>query len=389
MPTDDEMQAALYVLEREFKGLARWRLADDFDKRSSFDRAISRIDMSSSPGYPYLLEKPTNGEWLGFDGVFCDAFRLDRLWYDVKLVLRDEWDTVLRSFVKQEPHNPAKVKQGRWRLIMAAPLCVQVAWQMLFGQMNDLEIDNSLFLPTQQGIVLPRGGWKQYLAQWKCLGLNRGVDKSAWDWTCPMWAIRMDLEFRYRNGSGGRMQDWLTISRILYRHMFEDPKIIVSSGQVFQQTVPGVMKSGCVSTISINGHAQLFLHIIVSNRMGTPVLPLPRVCGDDTLHSVVHLSSGVIDEYARLGVVIKGVSEHAEFVGHTFEETGPVPCYFPKHFKKVAYVKEPDLAAYLDSMARMYVHTHYYGFWEELSWKLNKPLPLSRWAYKRWYDYSD
>lgn len=343
--------------------------------------------MQSSPGYPYQREATTNGQWLKWNGVNCDAMQLERLWFDVCQVFDDTWDHVLRVFVKQEPHKKRKVQENRWRLIMASSLPVQVAWQMVFGGLNDLEIDQSYYIPSQQGIVLVGGGWKKYKDSWVEQGLTCGLDKSAWDWTAPIWALRLDLELRYRLGRGRGLDKWREAASLLYHRMFDDVKLILSDGSMFRQTVPGIMKSGCVNTISTNSHCQVFVHIVVALDQGLPVYPLPACVGDDTLQSEIHTQD--LNAYRRYGVVVKSATDTVEFVGHEFRDSGPHPMYIQKHFKKLCYVEEENLAAYLDSMARMYCHTEWFAFWERMAEILGFNLPLSRQAYLYWYDHTD
>lgn len=343
----------------------RWRLPDDYLSREAFEDAVGRLDMTSSPGIPYLREAPTNREWLGWNGVTCDPYKLDRLWHDVQLVIDKKFETILRVFIKQEPHKNAKIAEKRWRLIMAASLPVQIVWHMLFDYMNDAEISNAYFIPSQQGINLVGGGWKQYTNQWESKGLDWGLDKSAWDWTAPYWCMELDLEFRRRMGNGRFMAEWTDLARHLYSQMFEDPKLVLSDGTVWQQCVPGIMKSGCVNTISINSHCQVFMHLLYCFEMNVDIYPLCVACGDDTLQHPKHC--GDIKFYDKYGVIVKSASESREFVGHEFTRDGPHPLYMSKHMKKVRYVSEENLGQYFDSMARMYVHTRYFDIWEDLA----------------------
>lgn len=385
-PTAEVQQRMLSICEKEYSACA-WLLSEDFDSYRSFEIAVRRLDMTSSPGYPYQKEAPTNGDWLKWNGVEVDPIQKQRLWFDVKKVMNDDWQHVIRVFIKQEPHKLGKVESGRWRLIMAAPLCVQLVWQMVFAPLNDLEIQKSFEIPSQQGIVLVGGGWKQYYRQWQSLGLVSGVDKSSWDWTAPFWSIMLDLELRRRLARGDRVQEWYALARLLYRHMFESPLLMTSDGNLYRQVVPGIMKSGCVNTISTNGHCQQFVHLAVCIDANISPFPLPRVCGDDTIHSLRHTLH--LDLYGRYGVIIKEVSETTEFVGHEFRSDGPRPLYIMKHLKKVRYVEDENMLSYLDSMARMYCHTEYFGFWEKLARSLGILLPLSRESYVRWYDHVD
>lgn len=340
--------------------------------------------MTSSPGIPYMREASTNREWLKFNGVECDWVQLERLWYDVQMVFAHQFEQKLRVFVKPEPHKISKVYSKRWRLILASPLCVQVAWHMLFDYLNDKEIDNAYFIPSQQGAVLVKGGWKMFRQQWIDSGVVYGLDKSAWDWTAPLWAIYLDLELRARLCRGRRLGEWEQHATYLYDRMFKDPYLVLSDGTQFRQTVPGVVKSGCVSTISLNSHCQVFLHIQYSLALGLPIHPLPKCCGDDTLQSELHIHN--LDVYERFGVKIKSVSHGLEFMGHSITEHGPVPMYVHKHFKKLQFVDEQLLPEYLDSMARMYAHSDLFYVWSEISSRLGYNLPLSRIAYKYWYD---
>lgn len=363
-----------------------WKLPDDFDSREAFEKSLYRLERDSSPGFPYQRQAPTIGEWLNFKNGVPDPFKVDLLWHDVQLVLADKWDSVIRVFVKQEPHKLAKLKDGRWRLILASSLCVQVAWQMLFQYLNDLEIEKAFDIPSQQGIVLVHGDWKRFKAQWENLHLDSGLDKSAWDWTAPFWALKLDLIFRKRLGRGRRLEEWYALAKILYRHMFEDPLILFSDGTTYRQVVPGIMKSGCVNTISTNSHCQIFLHIVVCILNAWPIHPLPVACGDDTIHHIMHTED--LETYKSLGIQVKSVSDTVEFVGHTFHENGPRPLYLGKHISNLFRQPTENLPQYLDAMARMYVHTDEFYLWERISYQLGVNLPMSREFYRHWYNYS-
>lgn len=343
--------------------------------------------MTSSPGYPYMREATTNGQWLHWNGIECDRIQLERLWYDVQMVLEDRWEHRIRVFIKQEPHKISKAREGRWRLIMASSLCVQLVWHMLFDYLNDKEIAESYHIPSQQGLVLVGGGWKRYRKSWVEQGLTVGLDKSAWDWTAPFWCVRMNLELRQRLGRGEKLGEWRKLAELMYRHMFEHPILVLSDGTMLRQLIPGIMKSGCVNTISDNGHDQQFIHCAVAEAQGIEYDPYPPACGDDTLQHPKHTQD--LAYYRNFGVQVKSVSEDIEFVGHEFTANGPHPLYFSKHLKKLQYVPDDVLPQYLDSMARMYVHTRYYDIWETMANVAGCPLPLSKSAYLYWYDYAD
>lgn len=367
---------------------AIWTLPDDFDSRETFERVVRRLEMLASPGYPYNQEATTNGQWLKWNGLHADPIQLERLWYDVRLVMNNEFQMYLRVFIKMEPHKKGKVQAKRWRLIVAAPLAVQVAWQMMFHYMNDVEIDQAYYIPSQQGLTLVGGGWSMFRRSWRERGLTGSLDKSAWDWTAPKWALDLDLEFRRRLARGSRISDWYKISKDLYENMFGNPIWMLTTGDLYKQIYPGIMKSGCVNTISTNSHCQVMLHLLVCFDANVAREPLPVCCGDDTLNHPMHLT--LKENYSRYGIQIKAISETMEFMGHVFKEDGPRPSYVMKHLFKLPYTSDAILPEYLDSMARMYVHEEeLFRFWETLARNNGTPLPLSRQAYLFWYNYAD
>ncbi|APG75724.1 hypothetical protein 2 [Wuhan insect virus 34] len=386
-PDNETISWILYVMEKEYTEAA-WRLPGSWWSWEAFVEAVRHLEMTSSPGIPYMKEAPTIGDWLRWDGVQCDDFQLRRLWHEVQQVFDEDFRLKLRVFIKQEPHKKSKAEDGRWRLILASPLNVQVAWHMLFSYMNDIEIDKAYYLPSQQGLNLSGGMWKLYLNQWKTSRQTCGMDKTAWDWTAPWWVFLVDLEFRRRMCRRGDVGSWLRKAKVLYHQMFEQPILVLSDGSEFEQLYPGIMKSGCVNTISTNSHAQCFVHLAVCRKNNLPYYPLPKCVGDDTLSTEEQIPANIMDLYAEFGVRIKSVTDTLEFVGREFRDCGPIPMYVGKHVAKAHYVSEENLVSYLDSMAREYCHSEsYYRVWEALAERLGIDLPLSRESYLYWYDY--
>lgn len=384
-PDLNAREKVLEIME-DWYAPTRWILPDDWFSRASFEKVLRRLDNTSSPGYPYCKEKQTIGEWLGFDGFKYDKIQTEILWMDVNRVFRGEDELVQRVFIKQEPHKAAKACEGRWRLIMAFPLHFQVFWHMLFDYQNDKEIAHSTSIPSQQGIWLHGGAWKNHIARWKQAGYNVGLDKSAWDWTYPKWLLDWDLQFRFRMGHGWRMDEWFHHASRQYELAFGvGATFITTEGYVLKQTVPGIMKSGSVITISSNSHAQAMLHVLVCLDEGVDPEPFPACCGDDTLQ---RLDQASVQGYLKYGVVVKSASEGLEFMGHEFLDTGPAPLYIEKHFNRFCHIDKKYVHEYLESMARLYVKTPYYDFWEAISINMGLLLP-SKSLMLRWYDHSD
>lgn len=364
----------------------RWILPDDWLSRERFELVLKRLDKSSSPGYPYCKEAQTIGDWLGYNGLTFDRNQVEILWMDLQLAIQGESELIQRVFIKMEPHKKAKAQEGRWRLIMAFPLNHQVLWHMLFDYQNDLEIQHATQIPSQQGIWFHGGAWKLHVSRWKQMGYNVGLDKSAWDWTYPKWLLDWDLLFRFNMGRGREMSNWWKLASREWELAFgESAKFITTSGYLLKQNVPGIMKSGSVVTISSNSHAQAMLHALVCLEAGVNVEPYPACCGDDTLQT---LDQALIDEYQKYGVVVKSASEGLEFMGHEFTSNGPQPLYMEKHLVRYLSIAEEFLHEYLDSMARLYVKTPYFEFWDSLAVAHGMPIS-SRRQLERWYDVSD
>lgn len=367
---------------------ARWDCPEDFMSYDNFKRVVMQLDFQSSPGIPYCREAPTNGGWLKWDGFHVSEFRLAELWFHVQQVFDGEWDMQLRVFIKQEPHKIAKAELNRWRLIVAAPLAVQVAWHMVFDYQNDIEIRKVMSIPSQQGFVLIGGGWKQLVSQWRQLGLDAGQDMSGWDWTFSWWALKLELEFRFRQCDRGPRMLWYEKAKMLYEGMFCNVRWVLSDGTIWRQVKPGLMKSGCVNTISANSHGQIIYHLAASVLDGFNPFPLPRCVGDDQLKK---RTQRISDETARrLGIIVKPLEEGLMFVGHDFAGQAPVPVYWKKHLVCILKQQEDYLEETFDSYLRLYVHSDMYDFWRNLA-LVHCPRGrfMSRSAMRWWYDYSD
>lgn len=381
-----EKDRILYYMEEAYSS-SIWQLPDDFLSFEAYMEVLYDLDRSSSPGYPYCQEKPTIGEWLGFNPFtleFSEA-SVHRLWSDVQLVLSGDFEHVFRVFVKMEPHKREKVEQGRWRLIIASALPIQVVWSMCFRYQQKLEIKNAYHLPSQQGLILSSGGWKYFYAMWKNNGFNVGLDKSAWDWTFPYWMLCLDLELCYRLGRGAKMEEWRRITEWLHNDAFCDSRLMLSDGRIFDQQVPGFMKSGLYCTISKNSRGTIMAHIYNCMLTGARIHPLPAAVGDDSLQR--EDQSTDLSGYQKMGIVVKSVTKGLEFVGHDFKDTGPVPVYMPKHIAKLVRTNEDTLEQYLESMARMYCHDDYnFGVWSNIAKRLNVRIHSQRY-YLMWYDY--
>jgi hypothetical protein len=255
---------------------------------------------------------------------------------------------------------------------------------MLFAKQNDKEVQKALEIPSAQGFILAYGGWKLHFDQWKRKNLIFGSDKTAWDWTVQEWMISLDLNFRQRMITAN--DDWFKQATKVYKNAFYDAQWILSDGRVYKQLYPGIMKSGCVNTISTNSHCQVMLHLLYSIRKGISPEPMLVAVGDDTLQAEQHASD--ISLYEDFGVKIKSVSETLEFLGREWDSDGPRPMYTSKHIFSLCYKTDLVLSEIFDGYLREYVNTkEEYDFLLDLAKELGYGGSVhSRHYYKFWYD---
>nr|UGO57123.1 MAG: hypothetical protein 2 [Riboviria sp.] len=229
----------------------------------------------------------------------------------------------IRLFIKPEPHKESKLVEGRYRLISSVSVIDQIIDTMLFGPMNEMMVKNVVYLPS-------KFGWSPYVGGWRLMprGGQLALDKSSWDWTVCGWCCEMVLEIRKRLCKN-LTQEWLELAEWRYKELFGQPWFITSGGQLLRQREPGVMKSGCVNTISDNSIMQVILHVRVCSEIGVEPGPILSM-GDDTLQEPVENQ----EEYERVLArycKVKETHRRVEFAGHIFSGMRVEPAYWSKH----------------------------------------------------------
>lgn len=380
-------QIALAFAEKAMKP-ANYAIPDDFDSYERFLDIIPDLEKSSSPGYPHCLGASTIGEWLKWDGIKASPHRLRELWYETQLVLSGEYDAVFKAFIKQEPHKIAKARAGRWRIIVGFPLPVQVAWHMVFGSGNTAMVEASYDIPTQFGLKLTQGYWKDYLRLWKARKYNAGTDVSAFDFGVTWRKIEeLVLELRVRMARGSRLREWKVLAHRLYEQAYCNSKILFPSGRIYKLMVNAVEKSGSPNTIADNSMLRFIEAIIVYMMLDIkPIVP-PVSVGDDALERIPPDVSveAFREAYLKRGWVLKGIEFGLEFVGHRFDDTGPQPLYVAKHLWNYFYTSPVIIPSYLDSMLHLYAKSPLLEFWIRLA-EEHGLSPMSKSFYGVWYD---
>lgn len=327
-----------------------------------------------------MRENPTIGKWLRVtpDGV-PDPIQVERLWYDVQQVLAGNYEHIWRAFVKDEPHKVAKAEEGRWRLIIAASLPVQMVWKMCLEEQNEL-LNRPYVTPSSHGLAFCYGGWRRFLATCRTRAIKYARDISAWDINAPGWVFDVAKDLRKRL-YGMPDSFWcLTMDR-LYEDAYADSKIMFSRGVVVRQEFGGFMKSGVFVTISDNSLAMVAMHVLACLRSGQ-CLGAIMATGDDVIQS--HVSDSYIAALESSGCRVKEVLTRLEFMGTDFSTGEPEPMYFRKHIAALP-TKGSVLEETLDAYARLYCHSDRYRFWTAVANRLGVST-RSRSYYRFWYD---
>lgn len=360
-PSGEELSFALAWAEESYDGMPV--VPSDWCSRERFDAQVRLLDGTSSPGWPYMRTATTISSWLKTDylGV-SDPQQLEVLWHDTMLVMAGTYDHYFRVFVKDEPHKRSKIEAGKWRLIVASSLPVQMAWRLCFSLQNDWLNSRPYETPSAHGLIFPHGGWRRFKAMLESLQLRWSRDISAWDVNAPGYLLRAVRTLR-KNWGGP--SDWLRVVDILYDDAFVHPKLLFSNGLVLQQEYEGFMKSGLYNTISDNSLCMVIQHFLASRRARLPVGNV-RATGDDVLQQYWN------EEYTKaleeLGSKVKEVTSSPIFMGTDFTDR-PKPVYFDKHIVNFTS-SSVDLEDVLDSYARLYCYSEHLDFWVQVAREL-------------------
>lgn len=326
---------------------ARWSIPDDFMEKAHFERVVrTRLDWTSSPGYPYMRRAPTNAVLFKVEEGIPSQTEVDRMWSMCQARLANGGCDPIRLFVKAEPHKVKKLETHRYRLISSVSVLDQIIDHMLFDEMNDAMIDNWPSLPS-------RPGWSQLVGGWRAMPLETWVatDKSGWDWSCNPWYFDMVLKVRSRLCEN-LTQEWVDLAAWRYRCLHANPLLVTSGGLVLRQRRPGVQKSGCVNTLPDNTLMQVMLHLRVCMTLEIPAGRLLGM-GDDVLQEPPSNEESYLDMLAQF-CHVKQAAHVNEFAGFRFCGKHVEPLYKGKHAFALLHANEELLPQLCDSYLLLY-----------------------------------
>lgn len=373
-------------MERDYS-VIRTKLPVDWNSRGNFNRVLLRLDRQSSPGWPLCREASSIGSWLFSDQLEPLPHRADFLWHQVQDVFAGKYDHCYKAFIKAEVHTLRKRDEGRWRIIMASSLPVQVAWHMAVGHLERALVRTCGRQPSSYAQVYTAGGWKRFLHRVRQKRMYWCIDKRGWDWNSPGWVYLVCRELRKRLTTHSTIE-WEGVVDNLYRDAYENSRVVLSDGRLLQQLEPGLMKSGLVVTISDNSFAQVALHRAVEFEMKLPPSPI-EATGDDTIQRKSPRTGEYLSRLQAFGCVVKEALDGVQFMGFSISDEGMSPMYLGKHLASIVLQKDDFLAETLEAYAGLYVHRpEFFKFWVDLASRLDVSLP-SRQYFEYMADNSD
>nr|APG75826.1 hypothetical protein 2 [Hubei sobemo-like virus 40] len=351
----------MHTMETRYFSCVR-DLPSDWDSRASFDRYVKTLDRTSSPGWPLCKEANTNGKWLyPNDTLEPDPARAEMLWQMVQQVMAGEFDHIFKLFIKPEAHKKEKAEAKRWRLIMAAALPVQIAWKMTIGHLEEALLAEQPFIPPAYGEVFFGGGWRRFSENCRRKKITWATDKKSWDWNSPGWVYLACRDLRV-SLTRNHTPKWLKVLFWLYADAYQHSKVLLSTGDVYEQLTAGLMKSGVPPTISDNSISQDLLSCAASLSVGEEPPP-KKITGDDVLQKKPKEPDRYLERLQTFGCVVKEAVDKMEFMGFSFEKTIE-PIYKSKHVWNVSHQQDENLEGVLDAYCRLYAHQpDFLEFW--------------------------
>lgn len=371
-PAPDQATLTLLIEEMTRRNwICRWEIPDDFLTYQHFERAVlENVDANSSPGWPLCQTFPTNKRLFGFDSEHNpNSEQMQLVWAMVRDRIENSYSDFIRVFIKPEPHKISKIESGKLRLISSVSVVDSIIDHMLFDPMNDKIVEHHAQISTQVG-------WSQYSGGWLSMPLDGvAMDKSSWDWTVASWLLEVILQVRI-NLCKNISQDWIRLAKFRYRELFGSPIFVTSAGLLFRQTVEGIMKSGCVNTITDNSLMQELLHLTVCLKTDEEVGWL-KTMGDDTYQKRPKDLKKYCQALSKY-CILKQVLLKPEFAGCSFGTDSVEPAYFGKHCFQLLHVEDKNAAETAFSYALFYHKSRKAGVIRWILRDLDVYLPTER-----------
>lgn len=263
------------------------------------EEVMSRVDDSHSPGFPYLLQWPTNKAFFEAWGRFEIA---DLFWQRLRSLSRVKEDRrfpicvdpvalhqgpnaeasvhlnmcdPIRVFVKNELHSQAKAAQGRWRLIMSVSIIDSMVERYLSADFNETMIDTVYSTAYGPGLGHDDESIRCTVLKLAKTGYEyNGVassDVSMFDWSVSYRLLALEACARSVAMVGLESPKHALLRAHRTWHLAR-ALFVLRDGTAYAQRKPGVQKSGSYNTSSANS--------VIRAHLAGPVTPCLTM-GDD------------------------------------------------------------------------------------------------------------
>lgn len=310
-----------------------------------FDVCLPDIDLGSVPGHCEMARYGSvNSACLGYNHT-TKTYDKERVIFfkeivkqKMSLLCHNPVGDPLRVFVKKEPHKMGKIKEGRYRLISAVSLVDAMIDRILFKRFKTIISEKYVETGIMIGWTPLQGGYRHIGSLFHGEKVKLMADRSSWDWTFPEWLAKACLDVLLSLCVESPLW-WRTVVVNRFQSLFYEAKFKFDDGEVIEQQVPGIMKSGCYLTIVLNSLSQMIIHRMAKGR---DAFDRPFIClGDDTLQA--DEDDDYIQRIRDLGFVLK-VERNAEieFAGFRISLDSFVPAYQDKHIFKLLHLPMDD-----------------------------------------------
>lgn len=269
----------------------------------------------------------------------------------------------IKVFIKPEPHKLSKIETGRYRLISAVSLVDTMCDRIMFRRLAEKILSKVWYTPVMIGYAPVRGG-HYFLASRFSAAKTRGLDKTAWDWTCSAWILKAVKEV-IKELCLGAPEDWNQWLDCRWETLFRTAIFQFSDGTRVAQPGWGVMKSGCYLTAVINSIAQILHHRLACQFVPQAASAVFVVIGDDeTIEDFPDF-----DEYERVilanGALLKPSEpkEQLEFAGWCYKDFKVWPEYWQKHLYQLTHKPLDSVKESIESYLVIYADEPNFGEW--------------------------
>lgn len=268
------------------------------------DSAIDEINKASSPGLPFAEDFKTKGDALmpeNRQAIYDEVMsRLDLLQCNDVLptspreLVEQGFTDPVRLFVKNEPHKKSKISEGRFRLIASVSVIDEIVERLICTNQNKREIQLWKTIPSKPGMGMSLADQTHAVVQSIPSDDGAEADISGWDWSIPWWCFQAEARIRAR--LAGAAPDSLFARMLRNRFWCLTRSVFATSdGKMYEQLVPGVMKSGSYLTSSSNSRIRILLTRLVGSSWAIAM-------GDDSVEEFVE---GAARKYAAMGFKVK------------------------------------------------------------------------------------